>query len=180
MESEYLIKGSKPGFAEVFLDNKKIAIIKNAENANFKLVKTDAHEWLITRKVHGEILPFSISIIDQNKGDKEFVDQQVFTVREHLFKNNNNFYMFTNHPEGRHWNEYLSGPRHISRLDNFPYTDLKQMDHHIKHKLKRYRGVSVGEASGLGIREHRVKIQKDLSEIGLFVAVSSYLLYSMG
>jgi hypothetical protein len=43
--------------------------------------------------------------------------------------------MLTNHPEGKHWNEYLSGARYISRLDNFPYSDLADLDHHIKHEL---------------------------------------------
>lgn len=173
-----MIKGSSPGNAEVFLDNNRIAIIKKEGNTTFKLITEDNHEWLITRKVHGEIRPFSISIIEQIKDGNDNSNQEVFTVREHLFKNNGKFYMFINHPEGRHWNEYLGGPRHISRLDNFPYSDLMEIDHQIKHKLRRYRGISVGEASGLGIYEHRVKIKEELKDVGLLTAVSSYILYS--
>ena len=81
-------------------------------------------------------------------------------------------------PEGKHWNEYLSGPRYISRLDNFPYSDLKEIDHHIKHKLRRFRGVQVGEVSGLGLQGHHVKVDKELEVIGLLIAASSYLIYS--
>jgi hypothetical protein len=64
--------------------------------------------------------------------------------------------MLTNHPEGKHWNEYLSGIRYISRLDNLPYSDLTDIDHHIKHELLRFRGVPVREVSGLGINGHHI------------------------
>ncbi len=178
MDIEYVIKGKSAGNADVFLGNNKIAFIKNDVNEDFKLVIDYKHQWLITRKVHGEIRPFSISIINQSKDNKGIINQEVFTVREHIFKNNDKFYMFTNHPEGRHWNEYLSGPRHISRLDNFPYSDLTELDHQIKHQSRRYRGISVGEASGLGMYGHRVKIKEELKDIGLFTAVSSFILYS--
>ena len=82
--------------------------------------------------------------------------------------------MLTNHSEGRHWNNYISGPRYISRLDNFLYSDLRELDHNLKHRLRRFRGIPVGEASGLGTHSHHVK-----AGIGLFVAAaSSYLIYS--
>jgi hypothetical protein len=102
----------------------------------------------------------------------------VLTIREHLFKHREKFYMLTNHPEGKHWNEYLSGPRHISRLDNFPYTELAELDHHIRHRLRRFRGIPVGEASGFGIDGHHVRVDKELEDIGLLIAASSYLLYA--
>ena len=86
--------------------------------------------------------------------------------------------MLTNHPEGKHWNEYLSGFRHISRLDNFPYSDLTNIDQHIKHELLGFRGVPVGEISGLGIQGHHVKVDKELEDIGLLIAARSYLIYS--
>ena len=82
--------------------------------------------------------------------------------------------MLTNHSEVRHWNNYISGPRYISRLDNFPYSDLTELDHNLKHRLRRFRGIRVGEASGLGTHSHHVK-----AGIGLFIAAaSSYLIYS--
>jgi hypothetical protein len=70
LDSEYVIQGSKPWDAKVFLDGKQIAEIKKGENMSFKLISsTDGHEWTLTNKVHGEFRPFSISILDQNKGD---------------------------------------------------------------------------------------------------------------
>lgn len=192
MNSEYLIKGERPTDAKIFLEGQEVAEIKKGEGATFKLVSKDGHEWIITNKVHGMVRPFSISILQQNKDneqdrkqdndDKDGNNNQVvFTIREHLFKHKGKFYMLTNHPEGKHWNEYLSGPRYISRLDNFPYSNLTEIDNHIKHSLRRFRGVPVAEASGLGINGHHVKITSDeIKDIGLFIAASSYLIYSTG
>jgi hypothetical protein len=180
LDSEYVIKGSKPWEAKIFLDDKQIAEIKKGEkNLNFRLISKDGHEWILTNNVHGEFRPFSISVLKQNRS-KEDASTEVLTIREHLFKHRGKFYMLTNHPEGKHWNDYLSGPRYICRLDNFPYSDLTELDHHIRHRLRRFRGVPVGEASGLGIHGHHIKVDKELEDIGLFIAASSYLIYSTG
>ena len=124
--------------------------------------------------MHGEFRPFSISVLNQNEDND--INKEVLTIREHLFKYGGKFYMLTNHPEGKHWNEYLSGIRYISRLDNFPYSDLREIDHHVKHELLRFR--STVEVSGLGIQGHHVKVDKELEVIGLQIAASSYLIYS--
>jgi ABC-type transporter Mla subunit MlaD len=42
----------------------------------------------------------------------------------------------------------------------------------------RFRGVPVGDVSGLGINGYHVKVEKELEVIGLLVAASSYLIYS--
>ncbi|HJT49069.1 MAG TPA: hypothetical protein VJ729_12880 [Nitrososphaeraceae archaeon] len=183
MSSEYVVIGPRPWEARILagdkVDGEEIAEIKKGEDQkSFKLVrKKDGHEWTLTKKVHGEFRPFSISVLDEDK-NSDIVNKEILTVREHLFKYRDRFYMLTNHPEGKHWNEYLSGSRYISRLDNFPYSDLTDLDRHIKHKLRRYRGVPVGEASGLGIDGHHVKVEKELEDIGLLIAASSYLIYS--
>ena len=62
---------------------------------------------------------------------------------------------------------------------------MSEVDYHhytLQDKIKRFRGKSVGEASGLGIEErgHRVRLDSELEEIGLFIAVISYLLYASG
>ena len=116
------------------------------------------------------------SLLNQNEDND--INKEILTIREHLFKYEGKFYMLTNHPEGKHWNGYLSGIRYISRLDNFPYSDLTDLDYQIKHKLRRFRGVPVGEVSGLGIQGHHVKVEKELEDIGLLIAASSYLIYS--
>ncbi|MFL6510534.1 MAG: hypothetical protein ACJ700_05035, partial [Nitrososphaera sp.] len=102
------------------------------------------------------------------------------------FTHNGKFYMLANHPEGKSWNDYVNSPiRYISRLDNFPYSNVSEMEenkHHqsLRHKLKRFRGVPVGEASGLGAAAegHQVKVNDELDDIGLFIAATSYLMYS--
>jgi hypothetical protein len=55
---------------------------------------------------------------------------------------------------------------------------MQELDYHIKHLLRRFRDLPVGEASGLGIDGHHVRIDKELEDIALLVATSSYLLYS--
>ena len=132
--------------------------------------------FLLTTYMESFVLSQSL-YLEQIKG-KDDANREVLTIREHLFKHREKFYMLTNHPEGKHWNEYLSGPRHISRLDNFPYTELAELDHHIRHRLRRFRGIPVGEASGLGIDGHHVRVDKELEDIGLLIAASSYLLYA--
>jgi hypothetical protein len=181
--SEYLVVGPRPWEAKIFLDGEggeEIAEIKKGEDQkSFKLIrKKDGHKWILTKNVHGEFRPFSMSVLDQNEHNGCGIDKNVLTIREHLFKHRGKFYMLTNHPEGKHWNEYLSGIRYISRLDNFPYSDLTDLDYQIKHKLRRFRGVPVGEVSGLGIQGHHVKVEKELEDIGLLIAASSYLIYS--
>ena len=178
MDSEYVIRGPRPGEAKIFLDDEEIAKIKNGEDRkSFKLISKDGSRWILTNNIHGEFRPFSITVLEQIKG-KDDASREVLTIREHLFKHREKFYMLTNHPEGKHWNEYLSGPRYISRLDNFPYSELAELEHHIRHRLRRFRGIPVGEASGLGIDGHHVRVDKELEDIGLLIAASSYLLYS--
>jgi hypothetical protein len=182
-----VVKGPKPWEAKVFLGEEggkeEIAEIKKGDDQkSFKLLAKDGREWILTKNVHGKFRPFSLTVLEkQNKGENRDANREVLTIIEHIFKHGDKFYMLTNHPEGKHWNEYLSGPRYISRLDNFPYSDMQELDYHIKHKLRRFRGVPVGEASGLGIHDdgHHVRVNdNELEDISLLIAASSYLLYS--
>jgi hypothetical protein len=176
LDSEYIIRGPKAWSAKIFLEGKEIAKISKGEDLTSKLISMDGRQWILTNNVHGEFRPFSISVIDSNK-DKADTTREVLTIRDHVFKHRGKFYMLTNHPEGRPWHQYLSGPRYICKLDNFPYSDLAELDHHTRHRLRRFRGVPVGEASGLGKDGHHVKIDKELDDIGLFIAAASYLIY---
>src|SRR5215831_2043757 len=177
MNLEYTIRNPKPREAIIALNEKQIAKITKEDNLTFKLVREeDGREWIFSSKVHGEFRPFSLSISEVINGKVT----EALIIREHLFKYNDKFYMLTNHPEGKSWNEYLISPRYISRLDNFPYKDLLDIDHHTRQRIKRYRGIPVGEASGLGKSTHSVKVSNELEEIGLIIAAASYVLYSMG
>jgi hypothetical protein len=58
--------------------------------------------------------------------------------------------MLASTPEGRPLGEFLLGKRYICKLNNFPFTDLTEIDHETRSKLRRFRGVQVGELEGLG------------------------------
>lgn len=94
--------------------------------------------------------------------------------------------MLASHPEDKSWNEYVnSSIKYICRLDDFPYSELSEVDYHhytLRDKIKRFRGKVVGEASGLGTEErgHRVRLDSELEDVGLFIAAISYLLYASG
>lgn len=181
---EYTIRQSPndPLKATIVLNKKQIAEIRKAEDFNFDLLEDKGGiKWIISNNVAGEFFPFSLSIRKWDGNlESPIQGEEIMTIRNHMFKYNGQFYMFTNHPEGRAWNEYLSGPRFICKLEKFPHTDLADVNQETKHELGRFRGVPVGEAIGLGVSDygHKVRVWKELREIGLFIAASSYLIYS--
>ena len=72
MTSEYVTIGPRPWEAKIFLDHdhsEEIAEIKKGEDQkSFKLIrKNDGHKWTLTKKLHGEFRPFSISVLNQNE-----------------------------------------------------------------------------------------------------------------
>jgi len=174
----------------VYSQGKEVAEIKK-DGQDFRLVRySDGLEWRLTNKVHGERRPFSFAVhkskVDMNDKhkEKEWSGDDLFVVRDQLFEHNGNFYMLANHPEGKHWDEHVhSAKRYISRLADFPYRTLSEIDydhHELRDKIKRFRGTPVGEASGLAIEEngHRVQLGAELESAGLFIAAISYLMYA--
>ena len=197
MSSEFTVKrGPTQWNARIFSENgEEIAEIIKGDGLEFKLIsQKDNREWVLTNKIDGEHRRFSFSVKEAEK--KEAIENQgggerrekdaLLTVRDNIFEHNGNFYMLANYPEGKSWHNHVNSPiRYISRLDNFPYSNVSEMDenkHHqnLRHKLKRFRGVPVGEASGLGVTPegHRVKVNDELDDIGLFLAATSYLMYA--
>jgi hypothetical protein len=181
LPSEFTVKkGPTQWEAKIFSeDGQEVAEIKKGEMLGFQLVsKKDNRKWSLTNKVDGEHRRFSFTVREG--------ENALLTVRDSIFKHNGKFYMLANHPEGKSWNDYVnSSVRYISRLDNFPYADLAETDEKshrqdLRHKLKRFRGVRVGEASGLGASPngHHVKVDQELEDIGLFLAATSYLMYA--
>ena len=192
MISEFIIKkGPTQWEAKIFSENgKEVAEIKKiGEKPEFRLLsKNDIHEWVLTNKIDGEHRRFSFSTreVEKQREQEQTEKDALLTVRDNIFKHNGMFYMLANQPEGKSWHNYVNNPvRYISRLDNFPYSDVSEMDenkHHqnLRQKLKRFRGVPVGEASGLGVtpKGHHVKVNDELDDIGLFLAAISYLIYA--
>ncbi len=176
--------------AKVFSQDEEIAeIIKDGHD--FRLVcHRDGVEWRITNKVHGERRPFSFAVhkskddLKTIRKDKKGSGDELFVVRDQLFELDGDIYMLANLPEGKHWNEHVhSAQRYISRLTDFPYTTLSEIDydhHDLRDKIKRFRGIPVGQASGLAIEEkgHHIHLCDELKSAGLFIAVISYLIYA--
>jgi hypothetical protein len=194
MSSEFIIKKRPRGLEAIIYSGKKeVAKIKKHEPFNFKLSSSkDNQEWILSNLVDGERRPFSYAVLagikksSHHETGKSDTSEEIFVVREQLFKHKGKFYMLANHPEGKSWLDYVnSTTRYISRLDDFPYHNLSDVDHDhylLRHKIKRLRGTPVGEASGLAEHEegHRVILEKELDDIGLFIAAISYLLYAAG
>jgi hypothetical protein len=191
LTSEFTVKkGPTQWDAKIFSENgKEIAKIEKGkeEQLEFRLFsKKDNHEWALTNKIDGEHSRFSFSVKEIEKQGGRREKDALLTVRDNIFKYNGNFYMIANYPEGKSWHNHVTSPvRYISRLDNFPYSDVSEMEenkHHqnLRQKLKRFRGVPVGEASGLGVTPegHHVKVNDELDDIGLFLAAISYLIYA--
>jgi hypothetical protein len=194
LTSEFTVKkGPAQWDAKIFSDDgKEIAEIEKrggGEQPEFRLFsKKDSHEWTLTNKIDGEYRRFSFSIkeIENQGGGERREKDALLIVRDNIFEHNGNFYMLANYPEGKSWHNHVNSPiRYISRLDNFPYSNVSEMDenkHHqnLRQKLKRFRGVPVGEASGLGVAPegHHVKVNDELDDIGLFLAAISYLIYA--
>ena len=198
MSSEFTIKrGPTLWDARIFSANgEEIAQIIKGDGLQFKLISTkEDRKWVLTNKIDGEHRRFSFSIREVEKKERAKAGERtgkaeegnpLLIIQDNIFMHNGNFYMLANHPEGKLWENYVNNPvRYISRLDNFPYSGVSEMDenkHHqnLRQKLKRFRGVPVGEASGLGATSegHRVKVNDELDDIGLFLAVISYLMYA--
>lgn len=198
--SEYVVKKfPAPLEAKVFLGGKEVAEIERNNDSTFTLTRqSDSKKWVLSNRVHGQPRPFSLSVREAGAQDMagksshhDYLDLDdhsgdILTINRHVFRHDGKFYMMTNKPAGHSPQSYLKGPRYISRLDNFPHEQLAEVGVHDRHggsshRLKRFRGVPVGEATGLGISDtgHRVKVGAELEDIGLFVAASSYLMYAM-
>lgn len=184
-------KGPTQWEAKVFSEDSKeeVAEIKKGEGPEFRMLsRKNNHEWVLSSNIEGEHRRFSFSVREAEKKQGEGTEEgpALLVIRDNIFKHNGKFYMLANHPEGESWQNYVNNHvRYISRLDNFPHSDLSDIDENkhyqrLRQKVKRFRGVPVGEASGLGAAPegHTVKVNDELDDIGLFIAATSYLMYA--
>ena len=157
MSSEFTIKrGPTQWDARIFSKNgEEVAEIIKGEGLEFKLISQKGNrEWVLTNKIHGEHRRFSFSVQEATEKDakagerrgKEEGGNPLLIVRDNIFMHKGKFYMLANHPEGKSWPNYVNNPvRFISRLDNFPYSNVSEIDENkhqenLRHKLKRFRG----------------------------------------
>jgi hypothetical protein len=190
---EFIVKReSKQWNAKILSNNEIIAEVKKGEGPDFRLIQPqDGREWVLTNKIDKEHRRFSFSVRNIENKKQGNGGDTVFTVLDHIFKHNGKYYMLACNPQGKLWQEYVDANiRYICRLDNFPFPDMTEggagsedggLQHHdLRQKQKRFRGVPVGETSGLAIEElgHRVKVDKELEDVGLFLAAISYLMHA--
>lgn len=172
---EYLVKrAGKPSDARILASGSEVGVLKEAPDHTCTLQAESGGRWTLSRKVHGEIRPFSLEAIEHgSEGAK-----RTLTIRNHLFVHKGRVYMLANSPAGRPLREYLLGRRYICRLDRFPTAKLAEIDRASWGRVRTFRGVPVGEMDGLGTEGHRVKLAVELEDIGLPLAAACYLLYS--
>ncbi|MEM0075303.1 MAG: hypothetical protein QXT39_03670 [Conexivisphaerales archaeon] len=169
---EYTVKRTGgPGEAVIFLNDREVAKLSK-EDDQVTLISRDGERWNISRRVEGELRPFSMQV---KHGEKS-----VLTIKDNLFKHKGKFYLFMGIPEGKPMREILLGRRFICRLDNFPFNEHHEIDHETRSRIRRFRGPAVGELDGLGKAGHKVKLEDELKDIGLQISACSYLIYSAG
>jgi hypothetical protein len=178
---DYIVKAAdRPRGAAIYVDGKEVAEMLTRHDLGHVMTSKDGDEWALTARVNGEIRPFSMTVkqLKARDGHNAAPGATVLTVRYHVFSHDNRFYMFGAAPEGRPLREFLVGKKYICRLDNFPFTDLTEIDLETMEKLRRFRGAPVGEYEGLGKEGQRVRISDELEDISLPLVASCYLLYS--
>ncbi|MDG6995739.1 MAG: hypothetical protein JRN52_07440 [Nitrososphaerota archaeon] len=122
--------------------------------------------------VDREIRPFSLTFRSANE------NKEVLKIKYHVFFHRNSMYLLAGLPEGRTPASHVRGERFICRMDHLDYGSHSEIDAETWNKLRKHRGVEVGEFIGLGQRGHKVTLQDELSDIALPVSVACYLVYS--
>jgi hypothetical protein len=163
--------------ADILVSRKEIGELQKKGKDAFELVSKDKRRWLIDRKVDGRISPFSVmATLESPAYNGESVESEL-KIKDHLFRHKGNFYMI-GMPEGRSHEELVRGEKYINRLVNFPFSDLNSIDPETFNRLRRQRGIPVGKIFGLGAKGFHAIIEDELEDIGLPLAVLSYLIYS--
>jgi hypothetical protein len=169
--------------AKILQDSHDKGVLRKMETQGvFELEsKEPSQNWILTHKVDGEVRPFSIACYFAKSNRIDNTEQQLcLKIKDHIFFHKNNSYSIgAAIPIGGHPGDFLTGVKYICRLVNFPFSGVDHIDSETKHRMKRYRGIAVGEFYGLGADGYHVKIHSDeLTDIGLPLTASTYLLYT--
>jgi hypothetical protein len=165
--------------ARILKENSTIAILERRPSGDVILQSNEGNFWKISQKVDGEYRPFSSVVTLEGTGSGPIeTGPVVLKIRDHLFSHNGKMYMLSNIPEDKHQHHVLRGPKFISRLDNFPYDDPSKVDPETRYRLRRHRGIQVGEISGIGHSGHKVSLNSELADIGLLLAACAFLLFT--
>ncbi|MDG6938144.1 MAG: hypothetical protein JRN42_06355 [Nitrososphaerota archaeon] len=171
---EVTIKGTKTPLAKVFSGGREVATISSEGRASFAIHSEAFGEWRIELRDSGEIRPFSAEVTDtKSKG-------VMLKIKNHLFFYKGAAYLLTGIPEDVRPIDHILGKRHISRLDSFPFSSLKDVDRETWGRIRLHRGSSAGEIDGDGPQEFKVALSNELDEIGIQLSAALYLLYTSG
>jgi hypothetical protein len=175
LPSEFMIKHERDSSqADVLVSQQEAAELLRKGKNDYELISNENQRWKIDRKVDGRISPFSIVATSETPNEGR---EKELKIKNHLFQHKGNFYMIGT-PEGKSRGNFNKGAKYIVRLVNFPFPNLDSIDPEIVHRLGRMRGVPVASFSGLGANGFHATFEKELEEIGLPLAVISYLIYS--
>lgn len=175
LTAEFSVKRLGRAFdAVITSEGSEVARVIRQQGGRYELEGPGAKKWELDPRVGGEIMPFSMTVTAPHD------EVPVLTVVRGVFLYETKFYMFMGVPEDVEPKESLLDGRHIIRLDGLPFSTLEEMDKETWGRLKRLRGVSVAQVSGMGIEQHIVRVSDELSAIGVILAAVSYLLYATG
>ncbi len=177
MNIEYILLHNETSSAKVLFKRREVAELKNLGNNLFK-ISGGTQDWLLSSRVDGEVRPFSMLVYRSDGNDLTNSRSTVLKIKDHVFLNNGYFCVMGGIPEGRVPRHHLVGSKYICKLENFPFSHLDQIDAETKNRLKRHRGIPVGEFYGLGSTGFHVKLADELKDVGLPLAASAYLMYS--
>lgn len=176
---DYTVRSGGSGITEISLDDEIVGEIKKGEDSTFILTAKDGNRWILSPKIKGVIQPFSMTtereVMDKSGNTKKV---ELLTIDHHLFQHKNNFYMINIAPEGVPMKEIILGKKYICRLNKPLSSQLSNIEHHDKSKLRWLRGIPVGELDGLGTDGHRVRLSNELEDIGLPLVASCHLMHS--
>jgi hypothetical protein len=176
LKTEYLLIHKEQSSAEITFGNRLTAELRKLDNERYTLSHQN-QGWILNKKVDGQVRPFSV-VASKSTGDDLMEAEEVLKIKDHIFTQNGFFYMLGGMPEGRIPKHHLMGSKYICRLTNFPFSHHDQIDAETRNRLKKYRGVPVGEFYGLGSNGFHMKLDEELNETGLPLAASTYLIYS--
>ncbi len=197
MVIDYCVKptgdDSSPTLAVISIgeNGEKIGQLSRQSQSSFVLTEFEGgntkSKYVIDLRVDGEIRPFSALVMKQEDKDQSASishsskePEVVLKIRDRLFTCGGKMYILSNISENRPREHFHGGPKSISRLDNFPYSKLEDVDLETKGRPeRRLRGVHVGEISGIGLfgRGHHVRLEDpQLEKVGLPLAATSFVI----
>jgi hypothetical protein len=180
---EYLVRRTGAFYeADVLLDGKQIAKLGRGEKFTYRVDRiTGGNCYVLDPRVDGRIRPFSMLAYEEETSSSINQEKKIaLKIINNLFSHDGKMYIMKHVSEGSYPKKHMLGSKHICRLVNFPFDKPEEVDVATSERLGRHRGIKVGEMSGLGITGHKVTLEDELEDIGLPLAVSSYLIYASG